>query len=113
MPVSRPRRRFAYFADAGKVGRPVGRNYPYSPAGEIPTYPFRNLTKRADDIRPYPKEKNCPQRAAAGRPYAKKESPKARETVPFTESFSYGRRRETKFPAKFFAKLSFKKAGGE
>ena len=67
----------------------------------------------ADATLPHPKKENCPQQAATGRPYAKKESPKARETVPFTESFSYGRRRETKFPAKFFAKLSFKKAGGE
>ena len=31
---------------------------------------------------------------------------------PFQNSFSGGRRRETKFPATFFAKLSFKKAGG-
>ena len=44
--------------------------------------------------------------------YAKKESPKARETVPFPQSFSYGRRGEAQLRTKFFAPLSFKKAGG-
>ena len=62
-----PRRRFAYFADAGKVGRPAGRNYPPSPSTDkIPTYPFRSLTKRADNIRPYEGSQPC----YGGRPQA-------------------------------------------
>ena len=111
-----PRWRFANFADAGKVGRPQAK----SPR------PFLKPVKRADNIRPYgnrmpdteggcypphPQKENYPQRAATGRSYAKQESPKAREKVPFVQSFSYGRRSETKFRTKFFAKLSFKKAG--
>ena len=53
MPVSRPRRRFAYFADVGKVGRPQAK-YPPSLARRRNSYiQFRDLTKRADHIRPY------------------------------------------------------------
>ena len=42
---------------------------------------------------------------------APRKSPKARETIPLTISFPYGRRGEAKLRRKFFAKLSFKKAG--
>ena len=66
-PDAVPRWRFAYFADAGKVGRPAGRNYPPSPSTDkIPTYPFRSLTKRADNIRPYEGSQPC----YGGRPQA-------------------------------------------
>ena len=46
-PDAGPRRRFAYFADAGKVGRPAGRNHPHPPAGEIPTSPSAACQSRA------------------------------------------------------------------
>ena len=53
--------------------------------------------------------------ARNGRPQAaptqKRKSPKARKAVPFPHSLPYGRRGEAKLRRKFFAKLSFKKAG--
>ena len=46
--------------------------------------------RQADAIRPHPKKENCPQQAAAGRPYAKQESPKARERAHLPEPFLTG-----------------------
>ena len=49
-----------------------------------------------------------PSPAPQGEPHKKGGSD---ETCHSHKHFPYGRRRETKFPRKFFAKLSFKKAG--
>ena len=77
-----------------------------SPAGETPTSPFRNLTERAgEDIGPYGAKESGgkpPPYMAGGsgtRPYGEK------------RNLPGGRRRKTKFSTKFFAKLSYKKAG--
>ena len=103
-PAAFPRRRFAYFADAGKVGRPQAKS---------PCTQFFALTRRADeDIGPYEGERQ--QVVRGGRTLCtptKNRTCAADDHGPSPQPFPDERGGEAKLRRKFFAQLSFKKAG--
>ena len=93
-------------------GHRVAVRWSFRPYGSGQQAGLQSGDRRADDIRPHPKEKNCPQRAATGRPYAKKEKPEGEGDHSVDHILSLRAQRRSEASQEVLCQAFFQESGG-
>ena len=93
-------------------GHRVAVRWLFRPYGSGQRVGLQSGDRRADDIRPHPKEKNCPQRAATGRPYAKKEKPEGEGDHSVDHILSLRAQRRSEASQEVLCQAFFQESGG-